>query len=176
MLARITMARLPAEPDAPPLETLRTLLESASRLLGEFADDPLLARLTKVFAQMPAADREPIVAMLEREVQARVTAEAVGDLTGLSLRPNPRARLYARVLTDDPQPNPERAVQQALRAIHITHNAVAPMDSEWQAIARDALGQASAAERASVEHFARELLSLVDECRRRLDSPERKRS
>jgi len=50
------------------------------------------------------------------------------------------------------------------------------MDSEWQAIARDALGQTSAAERTSVEHFARELLSLVDECRRRLDSPERKRS
>src|SRR5437773_9924401 len=100
----------------------------------------------------------------------------VNGLTELSRPPNPHARLYARVLTDDPQPNPERAVQQALRAIQITHNAVAPMDSEWQTIARDALGHTSAAERTSVEHFARELLSLVDECRRRLDSPERKRS
>ena len=176
MLARIAMARLPAEPDAPPLETLRTLLESASRLLGEFADDPLLARLTKVFAQMPAADREPIVAMLEREVQARVTAGAVSDLTGLSLRPNPSARLYTRILADDPRPNPERAVQQALRAIQITHSAVAPMNSEWKPIARDALEQASAAERASVERFARELLELIKACRRRLDSPGRTRS
>jgi len=170
------MTRPPDPVGAGPLEALRTLLDSASRLLGELTDDPLLARWTKVFAQIPAADREAIVAILEREMQARVTAGAVGDLTGLSLRPNPRARLYTRVLTDDPQPNPERAVQQALRAIQITHNAVAPMDSEWQAIARDALGQAGAAERTSVEHFARELLSLVDECRRRLDAPQRTRS
>jgi len=165
------MARPPGQQDALPLETVRTLLESASRLLGEFADDPLLARLTKVFTRMPAADREPVVAMLEREVQARVTAEAVGDLTGLSLRPNPRARLYTRILTDDPRPDPRRAVQQALRAIQITHDAVAPMDSEWKAIACDALGQTSAAERASVEHFVRELLGLVEECRTRLDPP-----
>src|SRR5437016_10135993 len=136
VLARIAMARLPAEPDAPPLETLRTLLESASRLLGEFADDPLLARLTKVFTRMPAADRDPIVAMLEREVQARVTAEAVGDLTGLSLRPNPRARLYTRILTENPRPDPRRAVQQALRAIQSTHDAVAPLGRGWKAIAR----------------------------------------
>src|SRR5438034_10002733 len=127
VLARITMARLPAEPDAPPLETLRTLLESASRLLGEFADDPLLARLTKVFAQMPAADREPIVAMLEREVQARVTAGTVSGLTGLSLRPNPSARLYTRIPADDPRPNPERAVQQALRATPLPPSAPAPL-------------------------------------------------
>src|SRR3989475_7469042 len=108
-------------------------------------------------------------------MQARVTARAVGDLTGLSLRPNPRARLYTRVLTDDPRPNPERAVQQALRAIQITHSAVAPMDSEWKKIARDALGQASAAERASVESFTRDLLDLVKECRKRLDSSRRPR-
>jgi len=174
VLARIPMARPPGQQDALPLETVRTLLESASRLLGEFADDPLLARLTKVFTRMPAADREPIVAMLEREVQARVTAEAVGDLTGLSLRPNPRARLYTRILTDDPRPDPRRAVQQALRAIQITHDAVAPMDSEWKAIARNALGQASAAERANLERFARDLLGLIRECRGRLDSPGRR--
>src|SRR5207247_6850092 len=116
VLARIAMARLPAEPDAPPLETLRTLLASASRLLGEFTDDPLLARLTKVFAQMPAADREPIVALLEREVQARVTAGAVRDLTGLSLRPTPRAPLYTRILAADPLPDPQPAVQQPMPA------------------------------------------------------------
>ena len=166
------MARAPDVVDAGPLEALRTLLDTASRLVGELAEDPLLARWTKVFAKIPAADREAIVAVLERETQARVTASVAGDLTGLSLRPNPSARLYTRVLTDDPRPNPERAVQQALRAIQITHDAVAPMDNEWKAIARDALGQASAAERASVEHFVRELLGLVEDCRRRLDAPE----
>src|SRR5207244_7204256 len=141
-----------------------TLLDSASRLLGELTDDPLLARWTKVFAQIPAADREAIVAILEREMQARATAGAAGDLTGLSLRPNPSARLYTRVLTDDPRPTPERAVRQALRAIQVTHDAVAPMDSEWKAIACDPLGQTSAAERAGVGHFVRELLSFVEGC------------
>lgn len=155
---------------AGPLEALRTLLDTASRLLGEFADDPVFARWTKVFAQIPAVDREAIVAILEREAQARVTTGAAGDLTGLSLRPNPSARLYTRVLTDHPRPNPERAVQQALRAIQVTHDAVAPMDSEWKAIAYNALGQASAAERTSVERFVRELLGIVEACRRRLDS------
>ena len=175
VLPRIAMARSPDPAGAGPLDTLRALLDSASRLLGEVAADPLLARLTKVFALMPAADREPIVAILEREVQARAAAGAAGDLTGLSLRPNPGARLYTRIIGDDPRPNPERAVLQALRAIQITHNAVAPMDSEWKAIARNALSRGSAAERASVERFARELLGLAKECRRRLDSPGRTR-
>jgi len=170
VVARIAMTRPPDPVGAGPLEALRTLLDSASRLLGELTDDPLLVRWTKVFAQIPAADREAIVAILEREMQARATAGAAGDLTGLSLRPNPSARLYTRVLTDDPRPNPERAVRQALRAIQVTHDAVAPMDSEWKAIACDALDQSTTAERASVEHFVRELLGLVEECRRRLDS------
>jgi len=164
------MTRPPDPVGAGQLEALRTLLDSASRLLGELTDDPLFARWTTVFAQIPAPDREAIVAILEREIQARATAGAAGDLTGLSLRPNPSARLYTRVLTDDPRPNPERAVRQALRAIQVTHDAVAPMDSEWKAIACDALDQSTTAERASVEHFVRELLGLVEECRRRLDS------
>src|SRR3989442_5650606 len=126
VVARIAMTRPPDPVGAGPLEAIRTLLDSASHLVGELTDDPLLARCTKVFAHIPAADREAIVAILERAMQGRVTAAAVGDLTGLSLRPNPRARLYARVLTDDPQPKPQRALQQALRAIQITHNAVPP--------------------------------------------------
>jgi len=64
-------------------------------------------------------------------------------------------------------------VQQALRAIQVAHAAVAPMNSEWKAIARNALEQSTSAERASVEQFVRELLGLVEECRRQLDSPGR---
>jgi hypothetical protein len=166
------MARPSVPTDTLPLETLRTLLDSASRLLAELADDPLLARLTRVYADLPTGDREPIVAILEREVQARLTADVAGDVTGLALRPNPSARLYTRILAGDPRPNPERAVQQALRAIRVTHGAVAPMDSEWKTIARAALAEASAEERASMERFARELFGLVEECRARLDPPE----
>src|SRR5262245_56768448 len=99
------MAKASAD-DVERLETLRTLLESASMLLSEMAGDPLFARLTQVFAHIPVGDREAILGILEREVQARMTAEAASDLTGLSLRPNPAARLYTRVLIEEPRPNP----------------------------------------------------------------------
>jgi hypothetical protein len=138
VVARIRMARPPAHSDAP-LETLRALLDSASRVLGELDDDPLLARLTRVYAELPTGDREPIVAILEREVQARLTADAAGDVTGLALRPNPGARIYTRILGGDPRPNPERAVRQALRAIQITHGAVPP----WTASGRRSRGTRS---------------------------------
>jgi hypothetical protein len=154
------MARRPDRPEAPPLETLRTLLDSAAHLVGELGGDPLFKRLTAVFAKLPAADREPIVAILEREAHVRLTGEAAG---GLSLRPNPSARLYTRILADDPRPNPGRAVQQALRSIQLLHGAVAPMDSEWKAVAREALEHASPEECASIARFARELVALVEE-------------
>jgi hypothetical protein len=154
-------AKSPTEADA--LETLRTLLQSASNVLTEFTADPLFPRLVHVFSAMPHADREPILAVLEREVQARRTAEVAGDMTGLFLRPNPNARLYTRIVGEDPRPNPDRAVMTALRAIQITHAAVSPMDSEWKTIARDALRAVGREERTSVEKFTRELLDLLRE-------------
>ena len=163
VVPRNAMARRPDRPESPPLETLRTLLDSAAHLVGELGGNPLFTRLTAVFAKLPAADREPIVAILEREVHVRLTGEAAG---GLSLRPNPNARLYTRILTDDPRPNPARALQQALRAIQLTHSAVAPMDNEWQAIAREALAHASPEECVSIARFARELVALVEELTR----------
>ncbi len=183
------MARRPDRPEPPPLETLRALLDSAIGLLDEVGGDQLFARLRAVFAKLPPADREPIVAILEREAYVRAAGEAAG---GLSLRPNPNARLYMRILADDPRPNPDRALQQTLRAIQLTVNAVTPMDSEWKTFAREALGQTTPEERARLALFARELVALVDECmppgqaangaaaelgrgRKRLDPPRRSR-
>jgi hypothetical protein len=159
------MAETPTGLEAERLETLRTLLDSASVLLGEIVGDPLFARMARVFSQIPAADREAILGILEREVQARLTAEVAGDLTGLTLRPNPAARLYTRVVADDPRPNPERAIASALRAIRVVHSAVAPMNAEWIAIAREALRAISPAERESMARFVRAVLALVEESR-----------
>jgi hypothetical protein len=150
--------------DSERLDALRTLLDSASALLAELTGDPLFARLTHVFSQIPAAERETIVSILEREVQARATAEVATEITGLSLRLNPGARLYTRVFADDPRPNQARALASALRAIRVMDDAVAPMNSEWTTIAREALRALGPAERASMARFAREILRLVEEC------------
>lgn len=157
------MADAPIPLETERLETLRTLLDSASVLLGEIVGDPLFARMARVFSQIPVADREAILAILEREVQVRLTADAAGELTGLTLRPNPAARLYTRVVADEPRPNPERAVASALRAIRVVHAAIAPMDAEWMPIARDALRASSPAERDSMARFVRTVLELVEE-------------
>jgi hypothetical protein len=159
------MTDAPTALDAERLETLRTLLDSASVLLGEIVGDPLFARMARVFAQIPASDRGAILGILEREVQARLTSEAAGDLTGLTLRPNPGARLYTRVVADDPRPNPERAVASALHAIRVVHSAIAPMDAEWKSIAREALRAVSPAERESMAQFVSAVLALVEESR-----------
>jgi hypothetical protein len=159
------MADTPTGLETERLETLRTLLDSASVLLGEIVGDPLFARMARVFSQIPAADREAILAILEREVQVRLTAEAAGDLTGLTLRPNPGARLYTRVVADEPRPNPERAVASALHAIRVVNTAVAPMNAEWKSIASEALRAISPAERDSMARFVRDVLALVEESR-----------
>jgi hypothetical protein len=158
------MTDAPTRADAERFETLRTLLDSASTVLAEITGDPLFGRMARAFSLIPAADREAILSILEREVQARATADAAGEITGMSLRLNPSARLYTRVLADEPRPNRERAVASALRAIRVTHGAVAPMDDEWKAIAREALCAVGPRERASMAHFAREILALVCEC------------
>jgi hypothetical protein len=164
------MADAPSQAETERLETLRALLESASLLLGEITADPLFTRMARVFSQFPPADRDPILAILEREAQARLTAEAAGDLTGLTLHPNPSARLYTRVVTEEPRPNPERALASTLRAIRVTHRAVSPMNTEWKTIARAALEAIRPAERQSMARFAREVVTLVDECERHAPS------
>jgi hypothetical protein len=150
--------------DSERLEALRTLLDSASALLAEITGDPLFARLTQVFSQIPAAEREAIVSILEREALARATSEVATAITGLSLRLNPRARLYTRVIAEEPRPDPKRALTSALRAIRVMDDAVAPMNAEWPTIARQALRALGPAERASMARFAREILRLVEEC------------
>ena len=156
------MADAPTAFETERLETLRTLLDSASVLLGEIVGDPLFARMARVFSQVPAPDREAILAILEREVQARLTSEVAGELTGLTLRPNPSARLYTRIVADDPRPNPERAVASAVRAIRVVQAAISPMDAEWKSIVGEALRAISPAERDSMAHFVRTLLALVE--------------
>ena len=86
------------------LATLSSLLESASEIVCELAAaaHPLLVRLGGVFARMPEADREPILAVLEREVEFRRVARGTAESTGFDIvRPDPHARLYLRTFERD---------------------------------------------------------------------------
>ena len=144
--------------DTESLQTLKTLIDSAGLLLADLIGDPLFARLTRVFARIPPAERETILGVLERELQVRRNIDAAGEIVGLALRPNPKARLYTRVIVDPPHLDRAVAVVNTLR-----HDAVAPMDSDWKDIAREALRTLGDAERASTARFAAEVVKLVEE-------------
>jgi len=156
---------LPAQPltDSESLRTLKALIDSAGVVLADLIDDPLFARLTRVFGRIPTGDRETILGVLEREMQVRRTIEAAGNVVGLALRPNPNARLYTRVIVDPPHLDRAVAVVNTLRAIRTLHEAVAPTDSDWKEIAREALRSLGDAERASTARFAAEVVKLVEE-------------
>jgi len=158
------MIRAELAEDTESLQTLKTLIDSAGLVLADLIDDPLFARLTRLFTRIPPADRETILGVLEREVQVRRTVEAAGDVVGLGLRPNPNARLYTRVIVDPPQLDRAVAVVNTLSAIRTLHEAVAPTDSDWKDIAREALRALGDAERASTARFAAEVVKLVEEC------------
>src|SRR5207247_8464613 len=68
-------------------------------------------------------------------------------------RPNPKARLYTRVIVDPPHLDRAVAVVNTLRAIRTLHEAVGPTDSDWKDIAREALRALGDAERASTARF-----------------------
>ncbi len=157
------MANLRQLEDSETLDTLKALIDSASNLIGELASDPTFARMVRAFAGIPAQDREAILGVLERELEVRRNADAAEDLTGLSLRPNPGARLYTRIIVDEPRPDRGRAVLSALRAIRALSDAVKGTDGAWKAIARQALVGLGPEERANIARFAAEVIKLVDE-------------
>src|SRR5438093_10658530 len=101
--------------DTESLQTLKTLIDSAGSVLADLIDDPLFARLTRAFARIPPAERETILGVLEREVQVRRNIEAAGDVVGLALRPNPKARLFTRFIHAPPHPVRAVAVEYKQR-------------------------------------------------------------
>lgn len=167
--------RIPASPDLcfmrrpdehlSRLETLRAMLDAATTILSDVAaSDSLFPRLWGVFGRMPAEDREAILGIVEREVDARLLAMAVADaMTGIRLRPNPGARLYLRVVDGEPHLNRDEMVRGTVRAMRMYHRLADSVHAEWEATAREAIRALAPDERAGVAAFCRRLCELVDD-------------
>ncbi len=140
--------------------TLEDVLRTAVGLVREIGSDPLVGRLLAAFRALPVEDREVIVGVLEREARSREMARTTAEsLTGLVLRPNPNARLYVRVMDQEPVPDRRRAVVAAVRAMRLMHNG--PLQGDWETEATAALRELEPDERASIEAFNRRMLELI---------------
>jgi len=146
------------------LATLRSILEAATAVMADLigAGGPLFERFARVYTRMPADDREPIVSVLEREVDGRLMADTVADtVTGVRLAPNPHARLYLHVIDGDAPLDREEMVQAVVRAMAM-RRALQTIGPAWEEIAVEALRRLSPPERAQVADFCRHMVALVD--------------
>ena len=160
------------------LDVLRTLLESAARIAGELASgtDPLLAQLGRIVEKAPPEDLEVLLGVLEREIEAKINADATCDaMTGLSLRPNPNARLYTRVIDPEPAFERQEVILAAIRAMRGLHHAVEQKALDWESITQEALRTSSSAERESIARFCSMIVAYIESVERDLAANDTRR-
>jgi len=151
-----------------PIETLRTLLRSAAKLTRDLAADPLLPRLLRAFAAMPADDRETVLGVLEREVGMRRLTRTMEAVTGVAVRPNPNARLYVRAVgrhakaADADHESMVLATLGGARSMQLLLGA--DLRARWASAVREAFAMLEPDERAQVARVLRDMLTLVEEC------------
>jgi hypothetical protein len=152
------------------LATLQNVLASAADLAKDLIDDPLASRLLTALARMPREDREPVVDVIEREVDLRLMSlEGQGPLSGLHLtKPNPNARLYFRL--EDTEGPARVSIEEIMRAVvrssRLMHRSFA-RGSTWT---RDVWGPAivqgvrklGADERESLRWFHSTIIEFLD--------------
>jgi hypothetical protein len=151
------------------LDALRLMLTSANDLTKGLLNDPLVPRILRAFARLPAPDREPILRIVERDATWCRIAEQAVETTGIVVRPNPQASLYVHVL--DPPP-PNEPLQRDLDVIGfgmMQFVNLLPMFfqegvfEQWTASARQMAAQAPAEAREYVRRIASEVLAILDE-------------
>jgi hypothetical protein len=156
--------------DAGMLPTLAALLQDAAHRVDDILGDPLLVRLLTIFGKVPVNDREVLVGLLEREVQAKVLTDATaGTMTGLTLRPNPNARLYVRVVETEPAHENEKIILASMRAMRLVGQVVAPMRDRWRAATLESLSRLEPDERTDIANFCRDVLALAAEVERKTE-------
>jgi hypothetical protein len=147
------------------LRALGALLEAARGLTHELRDDPLFGRLLDVFARMPPGDREVVIGALDREVRTRVLSqEHADDITQVTLRPNPNAQIYLRVVS--PADHSPVEMLRFLSAAKNIQRGVDALDPQWRGMVLTALRQIDPAARASFEQFNQTITDLLAEAKR----------
>jgi hypothetical protein len=156
----------PVESARETVAALDTLLESATTFADDLATDHLFDRLQRAFCQMPPGDRETILQVLEREVECRCLTRGTGDLaTGYDTRPNPNARLYLRVLTDERTPplmDHDELVVANYRGLRVLRYVLGPLHGVWSEAMAAAVTLLEPDERAAVRRVLSETLAFVD--------------
>jgi hypothetical protein len=150
------------------LETLKALLDTAARTAGSLGSlqEPLMLRWIKVLARMPAEDRELVVRALEHEVDLRLLTRSRDAIVGIEgLRPNPKARVYIRVMgggDDLPDLTRDEIMRATLRAARIMSTAMAPQSDVFEEATLDAFRALTPAERAAIGAHNRQMLALLE--------------
>jgi hypothetical protein len=155
------------------LETLRALMRAASETVAGLASlrDPLVSRWHQVLRRMPREDREVIVRAVEHEVNYRLLTMADGSpMIGMrGLYPNPKARLYIRVIggrDDLPDLTRDELMRATLRAARIMATVHAPSPAALEQGTLDAFRVLSPAERDAVRALNQQMLALLDQAER----------
>lgn len=154
-------------------DELHTLLGVAQQLVSELLTDPLLPRLLHAFMMLPPADREPILAILEKDAAWRRIVEQTESATGIDVRPNPNASLYLHVLApvDGPPLDGDALARdgEIIRFGLDTFVQLLPLifqdgvHAQWTAAAREIIGAAGQELRTYGTRLAREVLDLLGE-------------
>lgn len=159
-----------SDPDTTVSDRLSTLLQSleeAAALVEEIRTNPVLGRLISAFGAMPLEDRDVIVNVIEREVQARRLSRATADVTGQSMHPNPNARLYLRQFDNAPHFRSllerDEMMIATLQALRVTPILTVPeIHAEWVDATREAFTHVDVSTRAIVQSLLREVLAISE--------------
>jgi hypothetical protein len=124
------------------VEALHSMIETASKMVERLADDPLLARFLAVFARMPQQDREPILGIIEREVDARLLTDATAETMSGS-----------------------ETVMASVRAMRMFGRTVGPASDVWAENMRAALQELDPDELDTMGQFVDMLAAEIAGCR-----------
>ena len=152
------------------LEDLVATLTVAQSLVADLASDPLIPRFLRALKRIPAADRNVIIGVLERDATWCRIVDQTADSTGITVRANPHASLYVHVLEAVEAPSePLRRDIDVIRSGIERFLYIAPLmleegvRAQWTVSARELARDAEPELRAAVAALAREVLALLAE-------------
>lgn len=125
---------------------------------------PEAAELLRLVAPLPAAERRGVIAILEREVDARLASVDAGDgvVGPLDRRSQLFLRVFAPTLRDTPAATPDEVLASCLHGLLRLADLPAHLDDTILAGVVDAAATAPATEHAVFAHLLRTLIQVLE--------------